>query len=182
MIFITYGYKKSCGSSFFGAWADFHWKCERSFEAKFKRVLETLDFVLICVKPILKACLNAFWKRFRQNSLQWQVCPPGPIRANLHILGPNVENLLIYYTLSQILAKKINSASNILEILEMILIDTLSIFSSQNYLYFTLRENPLRPNTCDRAYLLLVHITTELYFTTGQRSMHEHFGGNNRPT
>ena len=30
-IFVRYGYKKSLGSSFFGAWADFHWNYERSF-------------------------------------------------------------------------------------------------------------------------------------------------------
>ena len=32
VIFVGFGYKKSLGSSFFGAWADFHWNCERSFE------------------------------------------------------------------------------------------------------------------------------------------------------
>ena len=31
VIFVGFGYKKSLGSSFFGAWADFHWNCERSF-------------------------------------------------------------------------------------------------------------------------------------------------------
>ena len=31
MIFVRFGYKKSLGSSFFGAWADLHWNCERSF-------------------------------------------------------------------------------------------------------------------------------------------------------
>ena len=31
MIFVRFGYKNSLGSSFFGAWADFHWNCERSF-------------------------------------------------------------------------------------------------------------------------------------------------------
>ena len=31
VIFVGFGYKKSSGSSFFGAWADFHWNYERSF-------------------------------------------------------------------------------------------------------------------------------------------------------
>ena len=31
VIFVGFGYKKSLGNSFFGAWADFHWSCERSF-------------------------------------------------------------------------------------------------------------------------------------------------------
>ena len=33
VIFVRFGYKKSLGSSFFGAWADFHWNCERSFHS-----------------------------------------------------------------------------------------------------------------------------------------------------
>ena len=31
MVFVRFGYKQSLESSFFGAWADFHWNYERSF-------------------------------------------------------------------------------------------------------------------------------------------------------
>ena len=40
VIFVGFGYKKSLGSSFFGAWADFHWNCERSLSSKL--VLQSL--------------------------------------------------------------------------------------------------------------------------------------------
>ena len=37
MIFVRFGYKKSLGSSFFSAWADFHWNCERSFSVSYEK-------------------------------------------------------------------------------------------------------------------------------------------------
>ena len=55
MIFVRFGYKKSLGSSFFGAWADFHWNCERSFE--YSTVDVELNLTRPRIGPDLQSCI-----------------------------------------------------------------------------------------------------------------------------
>ena len=47
MIFVRFGDTKSLGSSFFGAWANFHWNYERSFAERIHNFLMQLPMQLI---------------------------------------------------------------------------------------------------------------------------------------
>ena len=88
MIFVGFGYKKSLGSSFFGAWADFHWNYERSFEQN-RMVQTTRNFELFWQKTgFLKckillsqvfvvnystgiSCCELHWLKILQAIVQW---------------------------------------------------------------------------------------------------------------